>query len=630
MKELKRQLPRGAVFGLLLFVAERLFSGRVHMGAMPGGDDLSLWLLATAGLYLLAGLVLGAVMWALPLTRGRPGLTPHAGAAGVMIATVALLPNWTAILATAGSAAVVSALAWAVPRRPTGAGRDAAVTALAAAVAVTVSLHHPHGLDAPPAPAGGEAADGAPDLVLIVLDTVRRDRVSAYGYDRPTTPRFDALARRGVLLERAYSSAPWSLPAHASLFTGLSPGAHGAHYENPLLDGRIATVADVLRRHGYTTVGVSGNPWLNRDNGTARGFDVWHDSVPVRDLSRCFVLRWLLADHLLRGKGGDETVATVERLLDGDLATLEGPLLLFVNVFEAHVPYDQVPPACGRTFLDPGLSRRRIARVSDRIELAQSAGTSYLPEGPDRSIADALYDGAVRCADDVVGRVLDAVERRRRPAVIVVLADHGESLGEHELMGHHHGLYDVLIHVPMVVVFPQEIPPRSTLEEPVSIVDLAPTLLDYAGVPPEDWPPAEGSSLRLALAGRSALGWRDVFAEHYVPLFVLEAFRFARPAGRFPEVNRRRRTVVARDVRYEIDSWGEERLFDLASDPLERRDLLAASDPDRAETLAALRRDLRDWIERTGGRWSAPPDGVPATHLPTEAVERLRALGYVK
>ncbi len=623
MRDLKSSLALGPAFGLGLFVAERCIVARVHLRAMPGGEGLTGWLAATALLYLIFGALLGALALALPPVRRRPWLIPHLATGTVIALTVAILPNWYGTLLTAAAAGLGTHLLWLPVRRWPVAALPAltVVGTLAAVLCVIRPAGVPMSMSASPIQA---ATEGAPDIALVVLDTVRRDRVSAYGGPHPTTPAFDRVAAEGALIEGAFVSSPWSLPSHATLFTGLSPGNHGAHYEHPLLDPGFPTLAAILARHGYRTVGVSANPWITQQNGSARGFDEWHDTAPVHDVARCFVLRWLIADRLLRTKGGDRTIQVTETLLSRDD---ERPVFLFVNVFEAHSPYDAVPAGCGQAFLPPDTSPRTVRRLADRLELAQTAGAGYLPEGEERELTLALYDGAVLCADQILEQVLEVLADRDRPRVTVVLADHGESLGEHGEVGHHFGLYDLLIRVPMAVSYPGEIPPGHRVAGPVRGVDLLPTLLDYAGVSPA--PAGEGFSVRGALAGRGDPGMsqRAAFAEHYTPVFVLEAFRLARPAGRYDQVDRRRRALFSGRYRYEEDSRGERRLYDRVRDPAEEYDLLVTGELPPAMPSILDRMTARDaW---RGGPWQGPGANSTDTGLDERTLEYLRELGYV-
>ena len=625
MRDLKSAFLLGPAFGLALFIAERCIVARVHLRAMPGGDDLTAWLAGTASVYLVTGAALGALLLILPPVRRKPWLVAHLATALVIALAIALVPNWYGTLLTAAIAGAGTHLLWLPMRRwPVTALPGLAVLALATAALCV--LRPPAVTHVPEAPATGAEANG-PDIVMVVMDTVRRDRVSAYGGPHATTPGFDAVAAQGALVEQAYVSSPWSLPSHATMFTGLSPSRHGAHYEHPRLRGEMPTLAGTLAHHGFRTVGVSANPWITRANGSARGFAEWHDSAPVRDVARCFVLRWLLVDRFVRTKGGEQTAElALAALADTD----PRPLFLFVNVFEAHSPYDAVPAECGEAFLPEGTSRERVRRLSDRLELAQTAGAGYHATGDDEQLALALYDGAVHCADRILGTILQAVPRSGRPTVTLVLSDHGESLGEHDLVGHHHGLYDPLIRVPMAISFPGEIPAASRIAGPVRGVDLMATLLDYAGLPEVAHPYTEGTTRRGLLAGEENAGGardRDVYAEHYTPVFLLEAFRLARPAGRFDSVDRRRRALFAHGFRFEEDSRGERRLYDLIRDPEEKVDLLAKGE---------LPPSMPDLLDRMAARpaWSEDPRAsgdasLPSTGLDQATLEYLRELGYV-
>ncbi len=625
MRDLKSAFLLGPGFGLALFVAERSIVARVHLEAMPGGDEVAAWLGSTAAIYLAVGGILGGLLLILPPVRRQPWLVAHLATGLVIGLAVALLPNWYGTLLTAAVAGAATHLLW-LPMRRWPLSSVPLLGALALIAAVLCVVRPPGVPVAAPTTSTGPGVEG-PDIVLVVLDTVRRDRVSAYGGPHPTTPAFDSVAARGALVEGAYVSSPWSLPSHVTLFTGLSPGLHGAHYEHPRLEAGAPTLAELLAERGYRTVGVSANPWINRANGSARGFEEWHDTAPVHDVARCFVLRWLLLDRFARTKGGEQTA---ERALAALTRDDDRPLFLFANVFEAHSPYDAVPAECGEAFLPDDTDRREVRRLSDRLELAQTAGASYRTEGDDASLALALYDGAVHCADRILGQILDGLPRPGRPTVTVVLSDHGESLGEHDLVGHHYGLYDSLIRVPMAVALDGEIRPGSRVAGPVRGVDLLPTVLDYAGVSLPPQLGIEGRSRRGHLAGRETdaePGDLGAYAEHYTPVFILEAFRLARPAGRYDRVDRRRRAIFTDGYRFEEDSRGERRLFDLERDPGERTDLLVRGElPDV----------MPDLLDRMAARpaWPADPDtaadpGPPATGLDERTLEYLRELGYV-
>ena len=319
-----------------------------------------------------------------------------------------------------------------------------------------------------------------PPVVLVVLDTVRADHLSLYGYSQDTMPGLTAFAREeAVVVDRAITNAPDSLSAHASLFTGRFPVNHGAHrptLDDPeppqfgyALDPGVPTLAEQLSRQGYTTLGVSGNfgP-VSRELGLGldRGFQVYHSQPDlacqferqspwrpvvrlvnatgaVTWLSRCRV-RYRTADQVT-----DDAVALIDRVGHASF-------FLFVNYMDAHDPY--APPAQFVAPLTPGESASPVAR----------------------------YDGELRFLDSHLGRLIDRL--RQHPSwhdmLMVITSDHGEAFGEHDLVGHTSALYDVMIRVPLVLKFPAQQtdvvspPAGARLTRTMQLVDIAPVILE--------------------------------------------------------------------------------------------------------------------------------------------------------
>jgi arylsulfatase A-like enzyme len=297
-----------------------------------------------------------------------------------------------------------------------------------------------------------------PDVVLITLDTTRRDRLGLYGYSRKTSPNLDALAARSTVFERGIAASSWTLPSHASIFTGKYPSSHGADYdpEGPLrlaaaiegpaewaeyrasgLSPSEPTLALRLRDLGYQTAAVVGGPWMKKIFGLDRGFEIYDD----RDI-------------------GDVNGRLASEITTSALALLEvrdrRPLFLFLNYFDPHGPYHAPAPF----------------------------GGSFGPDPADR------YDEEILYMDHHIGRLLDAMkgEGLFDRALIVVTADHGELLGEHGKMGHGASLFEEEIRVPFLVKYPEgETPPARSLE-PIHHVDVLALILESAGAPIERSP----------------------------------------------------------------------------------------------------------------------------------------------
>ena len=231
----------------------------------------------------------------------------------------------------------------------------------------------------------------APNIVLVVIDTARADHFSTYGYERQTTPRFTAFARDGILFESAYGTSSWTLPSHASLFTGVHPATHRANHETPRLDDRFHTLAELLSTSGYETIAFTNNPWVSAHTNLVQGFQ------DVREM-------WA-ADSLAPDGEGHATNRAIDRWLESRGA--RRPFFLFVNYIEPHWPY--VPPDRYQDLFlskDVGDSERTAAnfRVVDWYLTQQQPGPELL------RIRTALYDAELAFADQVLGALLDLLK----------------------------------------------------------------------------------------------------------------------------------------------------------------------------------------------------------------------------
>ena len=388
-------------------------------------------------------------------------------------------------------------------------------------------------------------ASRARHLVLITIDTLRADRVGAYGYARARTPRIDGLAARGVRFEHAYATAPITLPSHASLMTGRYPPGHGSRHNGMRVDSAVPALATVLSTAGFATGGfVSAFP-LDRRFGLNNGFAAYGDRMPRGTRGR-------LENERPGRDTVDEALAWLTPTLTASRAN-GGRIFLWVHLFEPHAPYGQ--PGSGRS-------------VADR------------------------YDDEIAESDAQIGRVLDALGQDAASSVIVVAADHGEAFGEHGEISHSLFVYDTTLRVPLVIAGPGV--PTRTVGSPVSLVDVAPTVLPLLGLARLD---SDGVDLAPTFTGADPPA-RDLYAESWAPLLDF---------GWSPL-----RSLRAQGFKY-IEAPRAE-LYETARDPDETRDLAAADAPRAAQ--------LRDRLARyaTGPTEAAPVD--------RDALARLQALGY--
>lgn len=444
----------------------------------------------------------------------------------------------------------------------------------------------------------------ADNIVLIVMDTVRVDHLSAYGYPEPTSPFLEELSAQGTLFERAWSTSSWTLPSHASMFTGLLPAQHGATQSHLHLRGEPALLAAQLAEAGYQCAGFSNNPWVSSKTGLDRGFEhfgeLWRRSERPRSL---------LADH---------SSIAVERWLEDDRSP-DQPFFLFVNLMEAHGPYEPDWRYAWPMVGGPVATARARAAYGEVQDdgFVRSWYTGEQPIDPGAlEAARELYDAEVLQVDAAVERVVAAVDRYADPATttLLVVTDHGEGFGEHGHVGHAFSVYDTLLRVAAVARGPGF--EAGVVDTRVTqLTDVHPTLLAVAGIPFEQ---AVGRDMH-ALEGEP----RVLAASYAYPAQVLSTFP---PAMRDSErlEPHRRSFQVGVDGRYKLilDSTGHEEVYDLLNDPGEKTPLTQL-DPAVLERLRAV---AQAGAALEGGAG----EGGELEGMDPETLEALRELGYVE
>lgn len=434
-----------------------------------------------------------------------------------------------------------------------------------------------------PTPDRGEAGAGAPkpNVLFIVVDTLRADRLGAYGHHRPTSPHLDALANEGMRVPRALSTAPWTTPSIAGLMTSRHPSSLGIQSEKAIVAEDAVLLAEVLKEAGYNTAAVVSHSFCASDWGFDQGFDAFDESNVL-------------------GHAAITTEGVTERgkLLLDQVAKQDEPWMLWLHYFDPHCAYveDERFPMGGRGEYDGPVTSGELYRtVLRKYRRYESSDWAELRR---------LYDSEIARTDAGIGEILDHLARLgvADHTLVVVTADHGEEFHEHNGVGHAKTLYSEVLHVPLILRFPtaQErfgaaLPPAP--ERWISLIDVAPTVLDVAGV---ELPPS--------FAGRSLLQPKDddsamVFGETH------------RAGGL--------QTVVDGD--FKLIHWRKGRrdnLFDLVQDPGETKDL--SRDPVHAVILAKLRKALVDH----NAELDRAAIEAPLVENSPEQVEHLKNLGY--
>jgi arylsulfatase A-like enzyme len=461
---------------------------------------------------------------------------------------------------------------------------------------------------------------------VIVMDTVRADHLSLYGYERDTSPNLKALAKDAMVYTHAQSASDMTLTSHASLFSGMYPSWHGAYCKEPEaaygrpLSNNVPTLAEILKGQGYTTLGVAANLYLRSAFGLDRGFQEFSIKRPVPMLSdenKCQLRRPMrrLLSLVTDTAQFDRLNSSAEDIDDEFFTTLDGrgalddsrgapdgpraPFFGFVNYMDAHFPY--IPPApWDRKF--PG---KVSTLTKDYLESEQNAISSGGDTPADyRQYCISQYDGGIAYLDAQIGRIVAGLKQRGLydNTMIVVTSDHGEAFGERHHVEHGNSPYQNLLHVALLVKYPKSAF-QGTAEAPVSLIDVAPTVLQVAGVP-----------VPRAMQGRSLLNEpaplpTGLFAE----TFQCQVMQSVDCKGCSA------RAMVAWPFKYIVFNTGKRQLFKLDLDPDETREVSSMATGE----MAALGQTMAAWGK------TIPVQPVQQMKLSPDEERRLKSLGYV-
>ncbi len=453
-----------------------------------------------------------------------------------------------------------------------------------------------------------------PDILLVVLDAARADRIGCYGWRRAVTPVLDRLAGEGLRYDQAIASSCWTLESVASLFTGLYPVDHGAHFGSLRLSGDLETLPAWLQRMGYRTIGVSANSaFVGRHTGLHQGFhhlaEVAPEIVPAAE-----ALGGAAGVLPLKDSAG-RVAATAEQLL-GQVFDSPEPFFLYLHFVDTHLPY-YPPQRYAQPFLD-GIGAEANELLQTSQDAAAMFGGRMQVRRRDFEILGALYDGALSWMDAALGRVLDFIagSGRLHGLLSVVTADHGEHLGEQGMMDHAFSLSDTLVRVPLLVNWPGVLERNVVLRDQVQPLDLYPSLVERLAGPQEA--DRRFPARRGLLPGDAApFGRPWALAQYTEPVNAALKKRFPGEAVPGQSLSMVRgegwKLVLAGD--------GSSRLYCLGLDPGELTD----SGPANPERLEALRRRLPD---RMTPRVADAGSAVSDTADP-DLLERLASLGYL-
>jgi len=436
----------------------------------------------------------------------------------------------------------------------------------------------------------GDSPDG-PNVLLIVVDTLRSDRCSCYGYERPTTPFLDNLASQGVRFDSTYCPMPTTGPAHSTLFTSQYPIVHGVTKNGFTLPGNVTTLAESFQNRGYETAAFVSSFAVNHKFGYSQGFGIYDDDFRG-------------ANSSFRAKGihqpGDQGYfdRRANETTDKALAWLRGresdrPFFLWLHYFDPHYPYD--PPA---------LFREEVA----------AQGPPYKGHPKKRSI-DQSYDGEVLFTDREIERFIRTMDRLHpaEETLVVLTSDHGEGLLEHAWLEHGFYLFEEAMRIPLIMRYPGRIPAGKVVGGNVELMDVAPTILELTGAE-DPIPRSQGRSLTSLIDGKG-------MARREREIFLQRRFYESDTVSGKP-VKGEKYAVISGKWKYiEARDEGTQELFDMEQDPREKKNLAADFPEKVGELSAVLQKIVRNLSDQASSANQSVSD---------EDAERLRSIGYSK
>lgn len=453
----------------------------------------------------------------------------------------------------------------------------------------------------------GAWAPEAPNVLLLILDTVRAKSLGLYGRELETSPAIERLAEESIVFDRAISTAPWTLPSHASMFTGRWPHELSVGWSDPL-DEAEYTLAEVLSGAGYSTVGLVANlSYGARQFGLGRGFARYED-FPItkgqvvlstslgRTLATTNWIRAGLGHHeLLHRKTAADLRGHLSDWLD-DRSDPERPFFAFMNFFDAHEPYE--PPSEFRRRFGVDGVRPSVQHRHNLLRGVNARHEGRWAMSPTEIQTElALYEASIAYLDAEIGKMIADLDTRGLldNTLIVLASDHGEHMGEKGLFGHVQSLYPPLTHVPLLIRPPGGLAQGLRIGNPVSLIDVPATIVDFAVAGASTWP---GQSLRGAW-DRSATGGPDDVSPAMSQLARGLVEQPWYPIARGLEMQ----SLVSGPLHYICNPDATEELYDLARDPEEHTNLV--DDPGLAEVV----RDLRSQLAPIGAppQWCPPP-----------------------
>ncbi len=486
------------------------------------------------------------------------------------------------------------------------------------------------------------------------MDTVRRDRLSVYGYDKEVSPSLNQLSEEALVFDHAVSPAPWTLPVHASLFTGLYPSEHGANQERPYLEKKSTTLATSLSENGYSTACYSSNAWITPYTGLTSGFgdvDSFFEIIPKPLLSKpvadfsAWVWKKITSQSRLNslstklvemGNEIHEYLSTKSTLSDSktpavidktiNFISSHDQYFVFINLMDAHLPYN--PPKKCRDKFAPNVDPNLVCQNSKEY----NSGAREISENEWDQIRQ-LYDAEIYHLDSELGRLFNWMKSNNKwnETLVIVCADHGELHGEHNLYGHEFCIYDQLIHVPLLIKHKNI--NKKIQNSQVELIDLYHTILDASGrsVADNGTPFNEQRSL-FSPSYRDFEGSEFAFIEYSKPIVELQQLESKAKKSNitideFSRFHSRMRGIRTKDTKYIKNEKIKDEFYHLDEDPGELENKIHSNN----SSIEHLVTSLSSFELDVGANWDSitGPSHDTTSNMDEQVRNRLRDLGYL-
>lgn len=490
------------------------------------------------------------------------------------------------------------------------------------------------------------AMESTPNIVILVLDTARARNFSCYGHSRQTTPTIDSIADEGTKFKEVTSVSPWTLPSHASLFTGVPPTVHQTNSFNSRLPHSLETLAEYLNRYGYRTVGMANNPWFSTEFGLTRGFDEFHQLFSpfggnnyrrfaslLTDQSKSFPnrLATLLSEQSVlsliqngmnaayrqlnfQEDNGAQTAVSKSINIIGE----DQPYLLFVNFLEPHLPYEP-PEKYKWEFIPDKIPDSKVDEVNQNAREYNVRNVDM--DESDFDILERLYDAEIKYVDERIDDIVSALKQTGDwdKTLLFILGDHGENIGDHHLMSHNYSLHETLTRIPLIVHFPEQIGGIANTGSRVSTLDIPATITDMQ----KD---VYDTKFEEVQNGSSLLhddNSRSIVAEYLNPIPPVEKMeeRCKNPDFDVSIFDRKLRSIYEDGYKFMWGSDGTRALYKVTEDRDERDNLMKI----KPEIASKCESQLDEWVKHHE-RETMEEHGA---NVQANVEEKLEDLGYL-